>query len=138
MNPPEMVLDLRSHQALCEQLLQIVQRENQSLSSGDNTSTYEYYQGRKNLLPFLDQSLGRLKKHRVDWQRLSPEERAQFPQIATLIRSSQESINKILVMDRENEQLLLRRGLLPANKLPPAQQQRPHFVADLYRRNIGK
>jgi hypothetical protein len=138
MNPPEMVLDLRSHQALCEQLLQIVQRENQSLCAGDNTSTYEYYQGRKNLLPLLEQSLSRLKQHRVEWQRLNAEERTEYPQIATLIRSSQELINKILMMDRENEQLLLRRGLLPANKLPPAQQQRPHFVADLYRRNIGK
>ncbi|MDB6031098.1 MAG: hypothetical protein JWM16_1436, partial [Verrucomicrobiales bacterium] len=104
----------------------------------ENASSYEFYQSRKNILPFLDQSLTRLKKHRIDWQRLSPEERAEFPQIATLIRSSQESINKILVMDRENEQLLLRRGLLPPNKLPPAQQQRPHFVADLYRRNLGK
>jgi hypothetical protein len=138
MNPPEMVLDLRSHQALCEQLLQLVQRENQSLSSGDPASNYEYYQGRKNLLPMLEQSVSRLKNHRIAWQRLSPEERVEFPQIATLIRSSQELINKVLVMDRENEQLLLRRGLLPPNKLPPAQQQRPHFVADLYRRNIGK
>ena len=77
--------------------------ENQSLCSGDSTSTYEYYQGRKNSCHLLNQSLNRLKKHRVEWQRLSPEERAQYPQIATLIRSSQESINKVLVMDRENE-----------------------------------
>lgn len=138
MNPAEMVLDLRSHQALCEQMLQTVQRENQSLRAGDDTTRYEYFQSRKNLMPLLDQSLSRLKKHRVDWQRLSPEERMQFPQIAALIRSSQELINKVLVMDRENEQLLLRRGMLPANKLPSPQQQRPHFVADLYRRNIGK
>lgn len=138
MNPAEMVLDLRSHQALCEQMLQIVQRENQSLRAADNTTRYEYFQGRKNLLPLLEQSLARIKRHRIEWQRLSPEERTQFPQIAALIRSSQELINKVLVMDRENEQLLLRQGLLPANKLPSSQQQRPHFVADLYRRNIGK
>jgi hypothetical protein len=34
--------------------------------------------------------------------------------------------------------MLLRRGLLPPKQIPSVQQQRPHFVADLYRRNIGK
>jgi hypothetical protein len=45
---------------------------------------------------------------------------------------------KIIVLDRENEQTLLRLGLLPAQQLPPVERQRGHFVADLYRRQGGK
>jgi len=37
-------------------------------------------------------------------------------------------------LDRENEQALLRRSLVPARQLPSVNRQRPHFVADLYRR----
>jgi hypothetical protein len=138
MNAPEMIHDLRSHQALCEQLLQIVQRENQAQRVGESSSTFEFYQGRKALLPLLDQSVSRLKKQRTAWQRLAGPEKARFPEIAGLIRVNQELINKVLVMDRENEQMLLRRGLIPPKQIPSLHQQRPHFVADLYRRNIGK
>jgi hypothetical protein len=38
-------------------------------------------------------------------------------------------------LDRENEQLLLRRGLIPPKHLPPVQRQRPHYVAGLYQRH---
>ncbi|MCC6233741.1 MAG: hypothetical protein IT580_13910 [Verrucomicrobiales bacterium] len=41
---------------------------------------------------------------------------------------------KILLLDRENEQALLRHGLVPARELPSVNRQRPHFVSDLYRR----
>ncbi len=43
---------------------------------------------------------------------------------------------KIIVLDRENEQALLRRGMLPSRSLPPVQRQRPHYVADLYRKHV--
>ena len=41
---------------------------------------------------------------------------------------------KIVLLDRENEQALLRRGLVPTTQLPSVNRQRPHFVAELYRR----
>jgi len=41
---------------------------------------------------------------------------------------------KIVLLDRENEQALLRRGLVPPTQLPSVNRQRPHFVAELYRR----
>ena len=62
------------------------------------------------------------------------EERARHPGIGMLLRQNQDLIMKVIVLDRENEQCLLRRGLVPARELPPANRQRPHFVADLYRR----
>ena len=41
---------------------------------------------------------------------------------------------RIIVLDRENEQTRLRKGTVPARHLPSPNRQRPHFVADLYRR----
>jgi hypothetical protein len=42
---------------------------------------------------------------------------------------------RMIILDRENEQLLLRRGLIPPKHLPPVQRQRPHYVAGLYQRH---
>jgi hypothetical protein len=51
-----------------------------------------------------------------------------------LLRQNQDQTMKIILLDRENEQCLLRRGLVPTRELPSANRQRPNFVADLYRR----
>jgi hypothetical protein len=136
MNPVEAVSDLRAQQALCQELLQLAERENQALREPEFGSlAFEFHQLRKALLPRLDRSLVQLKKHRAAWQRLSPVERQQNPAFAGLLRENQDLIMKVIVLDRENEQARLRRGLLPPSQLPPAARQRPHFVADLYRRN---
>jgi hypothetical protein len=55
-------------------------------------------------------------------------------EVPGMLRQVQDLIMKIIVLDRENEQMLLRNGLVPARHLPSVNQQRPHFVADLYRR----
>jgi hypothetical protein len=127
--------DLRNHLLLCQEILDLAQRENQALRDPSQPSPFEIYQNRKALLPRLNASLELLRQHRAAWQRLSVADRAQAPEIPQLIRQNQDLIMRILMLDRENEQCLLRRGLVPPRHLPPATRQRPHFVADLYRRN---
>ena len=75
--------------------------------------------------------------NRLKWQQLAPEERSRHGDIARLLRQNQDLTMKIIVLDRENEQHLLRRGLVPARELPSVNRQRPHFVADLYRRQVS-
>jgi flagellar biosynthesis/type III secretory pathway chaperone len=132
--PPEMIDILHQHLAVCQELLVVAEREGQALRRADQPSLFEFYQQKKNLLPRLNQSLDGLRKHRVNWQRLSLDERARQPEVGLLLRKSQDLTMKIIVLDRENEQALLRRGLVPARQLPSVNRQRPHFVADLYRR----
>lgn len=135
MNPsPEFVADLQQHQQLCTELLAIVERESQQLRQDHSPLGAEDATARKNLLPRLDRSLDKLRRHRAEWQRLSPAERAGYPEVDALLRRNQELSMRILMLDRENEQSLLRRGMVPPGHLPPAQRQRPHLVADLYRR----
>jgi hypothetical protein len=132
---PTLVDDLRQHLKLCQEILDLTQQESQALCAPNCPSQFSAYQARKSVLPRLNSSLDILRFHRQAWQQLSIAERAQQPEVMSLIRQNQDLVMRILVLDRENEQSLLRRGLVPARHLPPAARQRPHFVADLYRRN---
>jgi len=135
MNAPnELIAYLKEHLGVCQELLHATEQEGQALRRSDKPSLQEFYQRKKNLLPRFNQSLDSLRKHRVIWQRLSLDERAGWPEVGMLLRKNQDLTMKIIVLDRENEQALLRRGLVPPRELPSVNRQRPHFVADLYRR----
>jgi flagellar biosynthesis/type III secretory pathway chaperone len=131
---PELVEILTTHLGVCQELLQAAEQEGQALRRAGKPSLREFFERKKNLLPRFNQSLDGLRKHRVNWQRLSLEERARWPEVGRLLRKNQDLTMKIIVLDRENEQALLRRGLVPPRALPSVNRQRPHFVADLYRR----
>ena len=97
----EMKSVLQSHLTLCQELLAVIEKEGQSLRTPDNHAAFSCYQAKKNLLPRLNQSLDQLKSHRMHWQRLSPAERRQHPEISALLRLNQDVTMKILVLDRE-------------------------------------
>jgi hypothetical protein len=129
-----LVHDLKEHLHLCEELLQLLARENQSLHDPAQPSQFETSQARKQFLPKIGDSLQALRNQREAWCALTASDRERCPEVTSLIHRTQEAIMKVLVLDRENEQALLRRGLVPARHLPSVSRQRPHFVADLYRR----
>ena len=58
-------------------------------------------------------------------------------EVKNLFRDIQNLLPRLLLLDRENQQEMLRRGLLPATQLPPVASQRPNFVANLYRRHAA-
>jgi hypothetical protein len=130
----DMIEELNTHRVVCQELLAIAEGEGQALRRADHPSLFEFCQLKKNLLPRLNQTLDNLRKHRARWQGLSSDERARHPEIAPLLRRNQDLAMKFILLDRENEQGLLRRGLVPVRQLPAANRQRPHFVAELYRR----
>jgi hypothetical protein len=134
---PERTLaeSLSAHQQWCYRALEMVTRENSELARGGEPAWESFRNKRKDLLKELDTLVKCLRTHRLAWNRLTPEERHCDTQVPALLRSNTDLIMRIVLLDRENEQLLLRRGLLPAVHLPPANRQRPHFVTDLYRRN---
>lgn len=127
--------DLRAHLTLCDEALALASGENRSLAAAGNYDSAEFDGRRKNLLPRLDQSLNLLRNWRRAWQAISPAERAGFPEVKALFQAAQALLMRVLLLDRENQQALLRRGLLPARHVPALAAQRPHCVADLYRRH---
>lgn len=132
---PQLLTDLRAHQTVCRELLTLAERESQALRQGQAAVLHQVHQSRKPLLPLLSSSLEKIRQHRAHWQRLTPAERSAQPEISYLVRQAQDLIMRVILLDRENEQGLLRRGLIPPREIPAAQQQRPHFVAGLYKRH---
>ncbi len=126
---------LRSHRDLCLDLLTLVEREAQGLRNAPEASLDpELVKAKKLLLPRFEASVDVIREHRLEWQKLNAAERAQHREVGALLRSNQDLIMKILLLDRENEQNMLRRGMVPPRHLPSVNRQRPNFVTDLYRR----
>lgn len=126
--------ELRSHQELYREILAAVEKEGRALRDPDTGDPLPGTETRRSLMPRLNESLDILKRHRVRWSQASPAERTQFPEVVTLLRQCQDLIMKIIVQDRENEQALLRRGMIPPRHLPPANSTRPNYVAHVYQR----
>jgi hypothetical protein len=127
--------DLQTHKNLCEDILRLVEAENQQLRCPDNDSIPDQNAQKKKFLAQLTESLNKIREHRVAWLKLEHAVRESYPEIAELLRENQNLIMRILVLDRENEQALLRKGLVPTRHLPSAQRQRPHFVSSMYQRH---
>ena len=130
----ELRATLDQHLALCREILVLVEQESLALRENENSRQFEFYQHKKALLGRLDESVNLIKHRRREWQNLPVEERSHPAEVEPLLRQNQDLIMKIIVLDRENEQNLLRRGLVPSRHLPSPNRQRPHVVADLYRR----
>jgi hypothetical protein len=141
MNPPsfaaELAAHLRQYLGLCEEALALAARENKALNTPAEYQPFEFYQGRKALLLQLDEALNLLRTWRQAWHRLDPAERARHSEVKLLLQAVQDSLVKILVLDRENQQALLRRGMVPARHLPSFAGQQPHYAARLYRRHAS-
>ena len=118
---------------MCREFLAVVQRENRALQGPQPFDIREFANARKSLLLHLSQAYKSLKEVGFVWQQLDPAERQRDIEVSSLIRQNQDVIMNVVLLDRENERTMLRRGLIPDAPLPSEIRQRPHFVADLYR-----
>jgi len=133
----ELVRDLRVHQELCHQALTILLNESRSLAGEEEYETSDHSQERKNLLLAIETSLINLRRWRQLWQETSPEEKAGIPDLNQIFQTIQGFMMRILLVDRENQQAMLRRGIVPTQHLPVIASQQSHFVTGLYRRHCA-
>jgi hypothetical protein len=133
----ELIRDLRVHQELCHQALTILLNEGRTLAGPAELETAGASRERKNLLPAIETSLINLRRWRQLWQETSPEEKAGVPDLNQIFQTTQGFMMRILLVDRENQQAMLRRGLMPAQHLPVIASQQSHFVTGLYRRHCA-
>lgn len=132
----EMISDLRVYLGICEEALALTTRENQALAATAEYQPFQFFQLRTSLLPRLENALVQLRKWREIWLRVSPAERAGCSEVKVLFQSVQSLLMKLLLLDRENQQALLRRGLVPPRHLATAAVQQPNYVANVYKRHI--
>lgn len=137
MNPPpaDITTLLRQHLDLCQEVLVVIEQEGQALRQEPVPPLAALQKTKKDLLPRLNESLDAIRRQRVLWQAASPAERARHTDAPALLQRTQDLVMKIIVLDRGNEQALLRRGMIPVRELPAANRQRPHYVAGLYQRS---
>ena len=115
--------------------MDLTHRENRSLMGCEGYDPASFIRQRKDLLPRLEESLMSLSTWRKRWQESGPGGRTGAEVVSSVSQSVQVLLARILQLDRENQQALMRRGMLPAQHLPAAAVQRPHCVADAYRRH---
>jgi hypothetical protein len=127
--------DLRTFAGVCQDLLSLAAREHQALCGAGDYAPLEFYQERRTLLPDVESLLQKFRSHRAAWQRVPPCQREQFGEIKSLFEAIQNLVTRVMQLDRENQQAMLKRGVFPVKHLPGTGRQQPHFVADLYRRN---
>lgn len=131
----QMIADLRAHQALSRELLTLAEQESHALRHQEKDRLRDVSEARRQLLPTLNQSVSTLRTHRQRWQQLPATEKAAQPEVGFLIRQTQDLIMRAILLERENEQGLLRQGLIPARDLPAASPApKAHWAANLYRR----
>lgn len=133
----DLALELRSYLQLCREFLGLFSDENQALRRPQSWSPEPFHEQRKRLLPRLESGLIKLRSFRQWWERMPAGQRKSCEEIQDLFREIQSLLPRLLLLDRENQQEMLKRGVLPATQLPSATGQRPNFVTELYRRHAA-
>jgi hypothetical protein len=127
---------LREHLGVCDDLLRLAQTEAEALRQPGPFPTARIQSERRALLRRLEASSQTLTGERLQAGGTPSRGGELSPELSDLVRTTLDTIMRVLVMDRENEQSLLRRGLLPPRALPRAEQSQPTFVAQTYQRHV--
>ncbi len=134
---PGFVRDLRALATWCDDTLSLASREHQALAGQQSYQPFEFYHLRKDLLNRFESLMIPIRNGRQLWQQAGQNERDRHSEVKAGIQMVQDLILKILHLDRENQQSLLRRGLVPASHLSSFAAPPPKYVANLYRRHFS-
>ena len=114
------------HLELCDELLQILNEENRALRQQGGVISDELLEQKRSYLPRLDESLAELKRLQLE----SPEI---LPAVKEKLTSAQNKIMRILLLDRENEQLLLKSVIPKVTK--PVHQRSLQSIKGIYEKH---
>ena len=131
----DMIRDLRAFSIMGEEVLALATREHQALAGAGDYEPFVFHRLRKDLLLRLEPLIIGIKRWRQLWQQISPVERAGCIDVKAMIQMLQDLLVRILQLDRENQQALLRRGLVPARHVTSCAAPPSNYVANLYRRH---
>lgn len=127
---------LQSFMAHCREILALVQQENQALTGPADYQPNAFNKRRKSLLQPIDDDILKIRTWHQKWTQIRLFAAAHAKEVSMLLADIQNVLMRVLQLDRENQQAMLRRGLVPATQLPSAAAQQPHFVAGLYQRHL--
>lgn len=114
------------HLDLCDELLELLSEENRMLRHQPSGIDDSLLEQKRKYLPRLDESLAALK-------RLQEESPEILPTVREKLISAQNKTMRILLLDRENEQLLLKFVLPKVTK--PVQQRSLQSIKSIYEKH---
>jgi hypothetical protein len=115
---------LQAHTEVCEEMYQLMLELNRTLKAGTQTPDADLLERKRAALVTLESSLAELKSYGERRTGTSPEQRS-------AMEKCQRTILKALLLDRENEQLLLKNAMVRPPAMKPAQPA-PGHLAKLY------
>ena len=124
---------LQAHIDLCGEVLATVQQEHQSLKTNQVEDLTQLQNSRQEMLERLTTAQAGISAHKDAWGALNKAQKQTMPEIGQRLKQCTDLIMKIVSLDRENEQLMLRNKLVPPGHLPPAERQNPNLVAKIYK-----
>ncbi|MEE2813586.1 MAG: hypothetical protein VX945_03745 [Verrucomicrobiota bacterium] len=124
---------LQAHIDLCGEVLATVQQEHQSLKTNQVEDLTQLQNSRQEMLDRLTTAQAGISAHKDAWGALNKAQKQTMPEIGQRLKQCTDLIMKIVSLDRENEQLMLRNKLVPPGHLPPAERQNPNLVAKIYK-----
>lgn len=99
-------MTLQAHADICDEMHQVILEENRYLKTNGRPPEESFLVRKRNALMTLTGSVTML-------QQLSAQARSTVPAIKALIEKVQQTIMRALLVDRENEQLLLKCSMRP-------------------------
>jgi hypothetical protein len=127
---------LEKHLAWFQSTAEAFTADNEQLNRGERLDWPEFTARRKKVLNDLGDVVVSLREQRLVWEKLAAGRADQHPVLGPLLSANTNMIMKLVVLNREFEQLMLRHGLLPANYLPALPPQEPHFASKVYQRQL--
>lgn len=130
----EIVAALEVHNQLCGQLLELVEDENQLLVAGNKSALVDKdsTEAKRALMKRLDESRDLVRQHRESLERQGGTGNGLDAEIDRVVEEGKLLIMKAVALDRENEKLLLKHGLMGPGALPSTGSNRPDLVAKTY------
>lgn len=118
---------LEEHTGLCEQAYQLILDENYLLKRDGHLPDESFLAKKRRFLSSFSESLSALRERQ-------PEFISDLPKCRIMIEKAQQIILKTLLVDRENEQFLLK-CTMTARPLPAVPRVSASHLQKLYRRN---
>lgn len=119
---------LRLHLSLCEEAYETLLEENRLLKQTQQPPNESFLNGKRDLLSRLDTSLAAIREKNASG-------RARLPEHKPTVEKAQQVLLKTLLLDRENEQLLLKCSM-PVKTAPVAIKPSASHLEKIYFRRL--
>ncbi|HEV2452983.1 MAG TPA: hypothetical protein VGY98_01895 [Verrucomicrobiae bacterium] len=127
--------DLRVFTGICEEIFSLARSEHQALAGPGGYEQRAFDRRRSELLPDIESLVRNFRSHRAAWCQIPQAQRERFEELKQLFQKIQNLLMRVLVLDRENQQAMLKRGLVPAQHIPAVAAKQPNYIANVYRKN---